>query len=125
MSFLGSLGVVGIPLFIVLVLMLLQVGRVIGDSMRLGPDRVVPPRIHSVLVLGVLGACLGVLGTLVGVWVTAGVIADAGQVSTRIAWGGIRVALTPSILGFFILGLASCAWLGLQYADGRRGRVGR
>lgn len=120
MEFFRSLGVIGIPLVIVLLLLLVHLGRTIRDWRQLGAEAAATPRIHTLLVLGVLGACLGVLGTLVGVWMAAGAIAAAGEVSPALAWGGIRVALTSSIFGFLILGIAAIAWLGLQYAEGRR-----
>ena len=37
-----------------------------------------------------------------------------------VAWDGIGVALGPSVFGFFLLGVASVAWLALQYVAGRR-----
>ncbi len=119
MSFFSSLGVMGIPLAIVLVLTLVQIVRSTTDVMKNGPTRTAPTQIHSILLLGVSSACLGVLGTLVGIWIQAGFIAQAGSVSQALAWSGVRVALTSSILGFLTLGVASVAWLVLQWMLGR------
>ena len=119
MSFFQSLGVIQYPIWIVLVLMLVQVARATVDLVRPGAATA-SLRIHSILILGALAACLGVLGSLVGVWMAAGVISRAGDVSPALAWGGIQVALGSSIVGFLILGLASIAWLALQYAAARR-----
>lgn len=123
MSFLSSLGVIQYPIWIVLILMLVQIGRATVDQSR--PDvPVAGLRIHSILVLGALAACLGVLGSLVGVWMAAELIARAGDVSPSLAWSGIGVALGSSIVGFLILGLAAVAWLVLQYATARRQPAG-
>ncbi|WP_419947961.1 hypothetical protein [Candidatus Palauibacter sp.] len=119
MSFFQSLGVIQYPIWIVLVLMLVQIGRATADLVR--PEAATGGlRIHSILILGALAACLGVLGSLVGVWLAAEVISQAGEVSPSLAWSGIQVALGSSIVGFLILGLACVAWLGLQYAQARR-----
>ncbi|WP_420438198.1 hypothetical protein [Candidatus Palauibacter sp.] len=119
MSFLESLGFIQYPIWIVLILMLVQIVRATVELVRPG----VPAaglRIHSILILGALAACLGVLGSLVGVWLAAEAISQAGEVSPSLLWSGIQVTLGSSIVGFLILGLASVAWLALQYASGRR-----
>lgn len=123
MSFLNSLGVIQYPIWIVLILMLVQIGRATVDQFRPGVP-VAGLRIHSILVLGSLAACLGVLGSLVGVWMAAELISRAGDVSPSLVWSGIRIALGSSIVGFLILGLASVAWLVLQYLTARRQPVG-
>lgn len=118
MSFLESLGFIQYPIWIVLILMLVQIVRATIDLVRRGPPTSL--RIHSILIFGALAACLGVLGSLVGVWLAAEAISRAGEVSASLVWGGIQVALGSSIVGLLILGFASVAWLVLQYASGRR-----
>lgn len=119
MSFIESLGLIQYPLWIVVLLMLVQIARSIAELVRSnGPGS--PLRTHSILVLGVLGACVGVLGSLIGVRVVADVVVRAGTVDARTAWNGVGVALGPSVVGFFVLGVAAVVWLGLQYAAGRR-----
>ena len=115
MSFFQSSGIVGIPLVVVFVLVLIQLARVVTARVRRGSDGSVAPQLGPILVLGVLGACLGTVGTLVGTWVSAGAITVAGEVSAALVWSMIRVALTPAIMGFFILGVASIGWLVLHY----------
>lgn len=117
MSFMNSLGPIQYPLWIVLLLTLVQIVRSTVELVR--SETPSPLRRHSILVLGTLGACLGVLGTLIGVHVMSRVIAEAGDVAATTAWNGVRVALGPSIVGLFVLGLASVAWLALQYVAGR------
>ncbi|WP_419862230.1 hypothetical protein [Candidatus Palauibacter sp.] len=119
MSFFDSLGFIQYPIWLVLILMLVQIVRATVDLARPGAA-VSSLRIHSVLVFGALAACLGVLGSLVGVWLAAEAISLAGEVSPSLVWSGIQVALGSSIVGLLILGFASVAWLGLQYASGRR-----
>ena len=120
MSFFQSSGIVGIPLALVLILVLIQLARVVSARVRLGAHGVVASQLGAILVLGVVGACLGMLGTLVGIWVSAGAITAAGEVSAALVWSMIRVALTPAIMGFFILGVASIGWLVLHYWSGNR-----
>ena len=120
MSFVESLGPIQYPLWIVVLLMLVQIARSIAELIRSeGPGS--PLRTHSILVLGVLGACLGVLGSLIGVRVVADVVAKTGTaITASTAWDGIGVALGPSVFGFFLLGVAAVVWLALQYVAGRR-----
>ncbi len=120
-SFIQSLGIIQYPLWIVLILTLVQTVRCTAALVR-REDPGSPLSSHSVLVLGALGACLGILGSLMGVHVTAGAIVGAGQVSAAVAWGAVGLAVGPSIFGFFVLGLASVGWLALQYAAGRVSR---
>lgn len=119
MSLIESLGPIQYPLWIVVLLMLVQIVRSIAELVRSDcPGSAL--RTHSILVLGVLGACVGVLGSLIGVRVVAHAMAEAGTVDTPTAWSGVGVALGPSVAGFFLLGVAAVVWLGLQYLAGRR-----
>ena len=118
MSLIQSLGPIQYPLWIVVLLMLVQIVRSIaGLVCSDGPGS--PLRTHSILVLGVLGACVGVLGSLIGMRVAADAVANAGTVDTPTAWSGVGVALGPPVVGFFLLGVAAVVWLGLQYAAAR------
>lgn len=122
MSFFDSLGLIQYPIWLVLALMLVQIVRAIIDMVR--PEASVPSlRIHSVLVLGALAACLGVLGSLIGVWIAADLISQVNEVSSSLIWSGIQVTMGSSVVGFVILGFASVAWLALQYAAARRQRA--
>ena len=114
LSFIESLGIIQYPLWIVLILTLVQTVRCAAGLSR-AEGSASQLHSHSVLVLGVLGASLGLLGSLMGLRVTAGAITAAGEVSAAVAWDGVGLALGPSIFGFFVLGLASVAWLALQY----------
>jgi len=118
-SLFAQSGIVGPPLLVVLVLALGQAGRVIHARVRGRPEGCGHSQLGAILVLGVIGACIGVLGTLVGMWHTAGWFTTAGEVPVALVWSSIRVALTPSIIGFAILSIASVAWLALHYRPGR------
>lgn len=118
-SLFAQSGIVGPPLLVVLVLALGQVGRVTRARVRGRPEGRGHSQLGAILVLGVVGACIGLLGTLVGMWHTAGWFATAGEVPVALVWSSIRVALTPSIIGFAILSIASVAWLALHYRPGR------
>ncbi len=119
MSFYREMGFMAYPLTIVTFFMLLQTGRGIIDVARWGDNGGATLRIHSILVLGVLGACLGVLGTLVGLSLAGMAVERVGEASATLVAGGVRVALSTSIVGFLMLGYSSIAWLALQYAKGR------
>ncbi len=56
----------------------------------------------------------GILGTVVGVIIASQSIEAAGQVSTSLVWGGIKIALLSSALGGLILGVAALSWFALQ-----------
>ncbi|MFQ5691126.1 MAG: MotA/TolQ/ExbB proton channel family protein [Gemmatimonadota bacterium] len=73
-----------------------------------------------VLLWGVLGAVLGFLGTTVGLSQAAGAFAEISNASPGPIWGGIRVALSTTIVGLCLLGIASIAWLTLQFLNGRK-----
>ena len=118
-SLFAQSGIVGPPLLVVLVLVLGQVGRVVHARARGRPDDFGHSQLAAILVLGVVGACIGLLGTLIGMWHTAGWFTTAGEVPVALVWSSIRVGLTPSIIGFAILSIASVAWLALHYRPGR------
>ena len=119
MSFFESLGLIQYPIWLVLILLLVQIVRAIVDLVRPGAP---PPslRIHSILVLGALAACLGILGSLIGVWMVADFLSQVNEASPSLIWSGIQVTMGSSVVGFVILGFASIAWLALQYAAARR-----
>jgi len=71
--------------------------------------------VDAILCWGGFAAILGMLGTLVGVVVSAQSIELAGGVSTVLAWGGIKVAVLTSVFGVLILAGSSMAWFGLQF----------
>ncbi len=70
--------------------------------------------IDAILFWGGFAMVAGVLGTLVGVVVAAQAIEIAGEVSTGLVWGGVKVAMLTSVAGTAILALASLLWFALQ-----------
>ncbi len=70
--------------------------------------------IDATLFWGGFAAITGVLGTLVGIVIASQAIEAAGQVSSSLVWGGIKVALLTSVVGVLILGISALAWFGLQ-----------
>ena len=119
MSFFDTLGVIQYPIWIVLILMVVQIVRATIDVVRAAATPA-SLRIHSILVLGALAACLGVLGSLIGVWLVADLLSQVNEASPSLVWSGIQVTMGSSVVGFVILGVASIAWLALQYAAARR-----
>ena len=120
MSFFEQSGIVGVPLLLVLLIVVAQIGWVVRARLRRSEYPADGSRVGAILVTGVVGACIGLLATLIGVWVSAGAITSAGDVGTALVWSMIRVAMTPSIMGFAILAVASVAWIVLHYWGARR-----
>lgn len=81
-----------------------------------------PLKIHSVLVLGALGACVGLVGSLMGVQAMATAITFAGEIDAATIWQGVGITVGPSVFGFLILGVAAVAWLVLQGVAGIKAR---
>lgn len=79
-----------------------------------GADLETKTWLDAILFWGGFAMIAGVLGTLVGVIVAAQSIEAAGEISTTLVWGGIKIALLSSALGFLILALAALLWFVLQ-----------
>lgn len=78
--------------------------------------------IDGVLFWGGFASVLGVIGTLVGVSLTArSLAAGAGDAPASLVWGGLRVALIPTVFGFLVLAVCLLAWYGLRTALRRQG----
>lgn len=71
--------------------------------------------VDAIFFWGAFAMIAGVLGTLVGIIVAAQSIEAAGEVNTTLVWGGIKVAVLSSAIGFLILSFASLLWFGLQF----------
>lgn len=111
-----ALGVIRWPLTFSLLavvgLGLLSLWLVKSDAM---PDRHAKTWIDAILFWGVFAAISGVVGTLVGIILSAQAIEAMGELSATVVWGGIKVALLSSALGILILAFASLLWFGLQF----------
>jgi hypothetical protein len=121
-QFFSEMGFFQYPLFITALFLALQIIRATldlnsgerRDSPRAGMAR------HAILVWGLLSALLGILGTVVGIGLAARAIEVAESVSPGIVWGGLRIALTPTVFGLVLLTIAAVAWLLLQTLGSRR-----
>jgi len=121
-EFFASMGVIRYPLVIVTVFLLVEivhaslaVSRADGHSAA-----AVSARIHPVLVWGVLAAVVGILGTVVGIAIAASYLEQVEAANSSLVWGGMKVALSSTIAGMLLLGVASVAWLTLQFQNGRK-----
>lgn len=112
---------------------LLAIGlAVLGLALRAGHELYVKseatPRAErwtgGVLFWGLMALVLGLLGTFVGVSLTARAIMRAGDVPASVAWGGVGVALTTTIFGLLILGVAALAWFLLRWRLSKLGGTG-
>jgi hypothetical protein len=71
--------------------------------------------LDAILFWGGFATVSGVLGTVVGIVLAAQSIEAAGEISTTLLWGGIKVALLSSVFGLLILALSSLVWFGLLF----------
>lgn len=85
-------------------------------------DRPIAPAHHAVLAWGVLGAVVGLLGTLVGfgrVALGAREATGAGredlEAMMTVLWDGAVVIVPPFIAGLWIFSMSVVAWLVLHY----------
>lgn len=86
--------------------------KVVGGSA--GPDGL-RAEIDGVLFWGGFASVLGLIGTLVGVSLAARSLAAAGgDAPASLVWGGLRVALIPTVFGFLVLAVCLLAWYGLR-----------
>lgn len=90
--------------------------KVMGD---VDDTRTVRAEIDSVAFWGVFASVLGLIGTLGGVAVMARWLERAGEASSSVVWGGLRVALIPTAFGLAVLALSLLAWYGLRVAHRR------
>lgn len=78
------------------------------------PDLRTKAWLDAILFWGGFALISGVLGTLVGIIIASQAIEAAGEVSTTLVWGGIKVALLSSAFGAMILEFAALLWFVLQ-----------
>lgn len=110
----------GVPMWLVLGAGLAGLGlavdagrKVIGGAADAAGLRA---EVDGVLFWGGFASVLGVIGTLVGVALTARYVEQAGDASADVIWGGIRVALIPTVFGLLVLAVCLLAWYGLRSA---------
>jgi biopolymer transport protein ExbB/TolQ len=86
-----------------------------GDDVRRG--------MQSLLFWGGMAALLGLLGTAVGLVITAQAVARVPDAGASLIWGGIGVTLTTLIFGLMIFLLAALAWFVLGMWSSRLARA--
>lgn len=111
-----DVGFVRWPMVAAGLLLLLQIARSTARRRRPASRHPSVNR-HAILAWGLLNALLGVLGSALGLAVTARSVEHAGRVDPHLLGSGIRVALTPALVGCSLFALAVLAWLAL--APGR------
>jgi hypothetical protein len=79
------------------------------------PDPRLEATIDGVLFWGGFGVVLGVIGSLIGIVQAARIIeAAGGAVEPILIWGGIRAALSSTIVALPVFGLAALVWFVLR-----------
>jgi hypothetical protein len=71
--------------------------------------------IDAILFWGGFAVVAGALGTVVGVVLAAQSIEAAGEISTALVAGGMKVALLSAVFGLMILFFSSVIWFGMQF----------
>lgn len=74
---------------------------------------------HAILAWGFFNALLGVLGTAAGLVMAARSVEYAGRVEPALLGAGVRIALTPALVGCSLFALAVLAWLVVPYLRDR------
>jgi hypothetical protein len=70
--------------------------------------------IDAILFWGGFAALTGILGTLIGLAVGAHQLESGLEVDTSMLWGGLKVAVTDSVIGVLILWGSALLWFGLR-----------
>lgn len=111
-----SMGFMRWPLFFSLLAVLLLAGWSALKLFRSDatPDLRTKAWVDGILFWGGFALICGVLGTLVGIIIAAQSIEAAGEVSTTLVWGGIKVAMLTSAFGALILAFSALVWFALQ-----------
>lgn len=111
-----SMGFIRWPLaFSLLAVVLLSfysVGRLYRPSAS--ADLLTKAWLDAVLFWGGFAMISGVLGTVVGIVISAQSIEAAGGVNPVLVWGGVKVAMLTSAFGTLILAFSALLWFGLQ-----------
>jgi hypothetical protein len=119
--FFAQMGFWAYPMLLTGVLMLFEIGRT-AAGMRKRAPRGADPAGHSILVWGALSAVLGILGTVVGISIAAGVIENASSISPPLVAGGLKVALSTTVFGMLLFALALVVWRVIRFVEGRQAR---
>lgn len=112
-QFWTELGFIRFPLLLSFAMVLFLAGLT-TQALTGGAVANMQDRMKSILFWGAFGALTGVIGTLVGVMVAARSIELAGNAPQGLIWGGMRIALSSSVVGFLILAFAGLVWYGLR-----------
>lgn len=99
-------------LLAVILLSLYSGGRLYRPSAS--ADLLTKAWLDGVLFWGGFAMIAGVLGTVVGIVISAQSIEAAGGVNPVLVWGGIKVAMLTSAFGTLILAFAALLWFSLQ-----------
>jgi biopolymer transport protein ExbB/TolQ len=116
-EFLVSGGVPMVPLLVigvVVIALAVRSWRAL-DAATAEDRRLLEARIDAVLFWGFFAAVVGVLGTLGGLAQMSAVIERfGGAVSGPVLWGGLKVALSNTLVGLSIFAVSLPAWFVLR-----------
>jgi biopolymer transport protein ExbB/TolQ len=71
--------------------------------------------LQGVLFWGVMSVLLGALGTVGGIIVVTGAVAQAGGAEPGLIWGGVSLALTSLVFGLALFIAAAALWFVLRF----------
>ena len=80
-------------------------------------------KINAVLFWGAMGAVLGVLGQLNGIYLALRVILAAAEIDPAVVAEGFAISFLPTLFGLALLAGSALAWFVLRAVYGRMTRV--
>jgi biopolymer transport protein ExbB/TolQ len=110
--FFASMGVFGIPMIVIALAILVLVIRKAVDlwgRKDLSPGRL-ESGLHAILFWGAVSALFGVLGQLMGIYRSLGVIMGAKEISPNMVARGFAESFTTTIFGLEILLVSAIIW---------------
>jgi len=121
-SYFFEMGIFGFPLvFLAMVIAFLIVKKAVDLLARPGlapPDR--EKGIGAILFWGAIGALLGVLGQLTGIYNALRAIVQADAISPKVCAIGLAESFTTTLFGLTLLLVAALAWAALHAGNRRR-----
>ena len=117
-----NLGAFKIPLYLILLLVFVVI--VLLAFERISKNEVNPDKhrqgLNALLVLGSMGAAVGMLGQIMGIWYALAAILQAADISPAIVIGGLQASFGTTYFGFIIFFIAFIAWLIFNYLPAKQ-----
>lgn len=102
--------------WLLLILIIISAVFAVISAVRLWGGKEIPKHVAengvmNLLWTGIVSEAVGVLGTVTGIYNASSAISKASDVSPKIVWQGIHVALSTTVLGLIIFVLCAVIWM--------------